>query len=143
MVWLVQHARKVRDLYSTPTFVYDETSLRQNATECLNFPAPYGLTVRYAMKANSNAIILRIFEQMGLHIDAASGYEAERAMRAGIDPEKICISSQELEPSIQKLVERGVHVDACSLHQLEMLGKLCPGAEVSFCGPPPIMRALF
>lgn len=127
----LQQARKVRDIYATPTFVYDEASLRQNATDCLNFPAPYGLTVRYAMKANSNAVILQLFERMGIHIDAASTYEAERAMKAGIDPDKICISSQELEPShLQKLIARGVHVDACSLHQLETIGRLAPGSQV-------------
>lgn len=121
----------MRDIYATPTFVYDEASLRQSATECLNFPAPFGLTVRYAMKANSNAVILQLFERMGIHIDAASTYEAERAMMAGIDPEKICISSQELEPAvIQRLMARGVHVDACSLHQLEMLGRLAPGSQI-------------
>ena len=110
--------------------MYDETTLQQNADDCLAFPNPYGLTVRYAMKANSNAIVLRLFERSGLHIDAASGYEAERAMMAGIDPEKICISSQELPANIDILMNKGVHIDACSLHQLETLGRLKPGSEV-------------
>lgn len=44
--------------YGTPIFVYDATLLRQKAEVMLNFSAPFGITVRYAMKANPNRHIL-------------------------------------------------------------------------------------
>lgn len=116
--------------YGTPVFVYDEATLRHRAQEVLDFQAPFGLTVRYAMKANPNAAILHLFDSMGIHIDASSGFEAERAIRAGIDPAKILITSQEFPKNIGPLVEQGVQFNACSLHQLETYGKLFPGASV-------------
>jgi diaminopimelate decarboxylase len=75
--------------------------------------------------------VLRIFDAKGLHIDASSGFEAERALRAGIAPEKIQITAQELPKDLKGLVQRGVLFNACSLHQLRRFGELFPGGEVS------------
>ena len=61
-------------------FVY-EKQLRDAATEMLSFKAPFGLKIRYAMKANSNRIFCN-FHSMGIHIDASSEYEAQRAILA-------------------------------------------------------------
>jgi diaminopimelate decarboxylase len=36
----------------------------------------------------------QLFNSLGLHIDASSGYEIERAMRAGIPASHISLSSQ-------------------------------------------------
>ena len=64
--------------FGTPTFVYDEATLRANAREVLNFPNASGLFPRYAMKAAPTAAILRIFNEEGLGIDASSVHEVER-----------------------------------------------------------------
>ena len=77
--------QRIRAQHQTPTYVYSEDLLRQQAQQMLDFPHAYGLTVRYAMKANANANILRIFDQMGIYIDASSGFEVVRARAAGID----------------------------------------------------------
>ena len=77
-------------------YVYSEKELRDRAREFLAFPSAFGHTVRYAMKANPQKNILKIFTQEGLHIDASSDFEALRALAAGIPAEKIQISSQEL-----------------------------------------------
>lgn len=116
--------------YGTPVFVYDEATLRQQAAEAQDFGAPYGLTVRYAMKANPNANILDIFDQEGLSIDASSGFEAERAILAGIPPANILITSQEFPRNIESLIAQGVQYDACSLRQLAEYGKRFPGTAV-------------
>lgn len=116
--------------HDTPLFVYDEASLRAQADEALAFNAPFGLEVRYAMKANSHREILRIFADKGLGIDASSGFEAERAILAGIKPSNISITSQELPKNLKELVEEGVDFNACSLHQLREYGKLFPGTKV-------------
>jgi diaminopimelate decarboxylase len=117
--------------FGTPTFVYDEASLVGQAEKALSFAAPYGLTVRYAMKANPAAAILKLFHQHGLHVDASSGFEAERALRAGIPPQNIMLTSQELAHNLRQLVEAGVQFNATSLHQLEEYGKAFPGRDVS------------
>ena len=67
--------REVRAKYGTPAYVYDLATLRAQATKALGFPNAFGLTARYAMKSSPNAAILQVFDKMGLHIDASSGYE--------------------------------------------------------------------
>mmetsp|Transcript_6458 Transcript_6458/g.19152 ORF Transcript_6458/g.19152 Transcript_6458/m.19152 type:complete len:429 (+) Transcript_6458:129-1415(+) len=116
--------------HDTPLYLYSAAELDASATEALEFPAPYGLTVRYAMKACPNAAIIGILVGRGLCIDASSTYEAARAIAAGVSPRKICISSQELRADFGELVEVGVELNACSLRQLATIGKQFPGASV-------------
>jgi len=86
--------------------------LEESANACLAFPNAYGLTVRYAMKACPNAAILKYFHSRGIHIDASSGYEARRAMSAGIPAENISLSTQELPADFAELIDMGVKINA-------------------------------
>ena len=94
------------------------------------FPNAFGLTVRFAMKACPNASVLQLFESLGLHFDASSGWEAERALRAGIAPEKISLATQEMPENFSDLHQRGVLFTACSLQQLDRFGRQFPGAKI-------------
>jgi diaminopimelate decarboxylase len=123
-------AGRVRDLVGTPAFVYDERNLVARARESLAFPNAFGLTVRYAMKACPNGNILRIFDREGLHVDASSVWELERAVGAGIEPDKISLSTQELAPGFEDWVRRGVKINTCSLDQIDRFGKAFPGREI-------------
>ena len=118
------HAINIADQFGTPLYIYNEAALRQAANECLAFNADFGLTVRFAMKANPNRSILQLFHSMGIQIDASSGYEAERAMLAGIPAENILLTVQEIPENFQELINAGVEFNACSLHQLEAYGQL-------------------
>ena len=126
-----EQIQRLRAEFGTPVYVYDQRALEAAADEVLGFPSAYGLTARYAMKALPTAAIIRIFSAKGLHIDASSGFEAERALVAGVAPEQIQISAQALPQDLKGLVERGVLFNACSLDQLEAYGRLFPGREVS------------
>ncbi|MCP5041048.1 MAG: diaminopimelate decarboxylase [bacterium] len=117
--------------FGTPIYVYDEATLLARAREVLAFPAAYGVAGRYAMKALPTAEILRIVVGAGLHIDASSGFEAERALRAGVPAEKIQITAQELPRNLDELISKGVLFNACSLQQLERYGELFRGREIS------------
>ena len=83
------------------------------------------------MKANPNRALLEIFRDKGLHIDASSDYEVDRAIRAGFEPGRIMLTSQVPSPRLEELVERGVLFNACSLHQLERYGRAFPGRDVT------------
>ncbi len=125
-------AAQARAQFGTPVYVYDERTLKAQAARALAFPNAFGLTVRYAMKASSNAALLRIFDRGGLHFDASSGWECERALRAGIDPAHLSLSTQEF-PGRDHLVQlqaKGVKFNACSLSQLETFGALFPRQDV-------------
>jgi diaminopimelate decarboxylase len=87
------------------------------------------LSVRYAMKANSHRAILRIFDSMGIGIDASSGFEVRRALAAGIAPHKIQLTSQEVPTAgcLKELVELGVIYNCTSLTQLQLFADLFAG----------------
>lgn len=123
-------ADTIAKAHGTPVFVYDEARLLKQAEVALAFPAPYGLTVRYAMKAAPTRAILQLFADKGLHFDASSGYEVERLIAADIQPERISLSTQELPQNFSDLVKQGISVNACSLNQLELYGKALPGTRV-------------
>jgi diaminopimelate decarboxylase len=123
-------ARALQAEFGTPLYVYDEQSLRAQAQALLAFPHPYGYTARYAMKACPNSTILRILHEEGLHIDASSAYEAQRAMAAGIPANHIQLTAQQLPHNLEELISSGVLFNACSLHQLSEYGRQFPGSEV-------------
>ncbi|HOT51612.1 MAG TPA: diaminopimelate decarboxylase, partial [Candidatus Hydrogenedentes bacterium] len=125
-----KQVRHVQQTFGTPVFVYDQRTLETQARTALDFPNAYGLTVRYAMKALPNRAVIQLFDGLGLHIDA-SGYEARRAMRAGVAPDKIQITAQEMPGDLGELLDLGVRFNACSLHQLRTYGALRPGSDVS------------
>lgn len=125
-----ESAEKIQERFGTPVYVYDLKALQQNASAVLAFPNSFGLTARYAMKACPTAAILQVFAAQGLHIDASSGNEVQRAMRLGIEADKISLSSQEMPTDFADIYQKGIQINACSLNQLERFGKSFPGREI-------------
>ncbi|MEO6028102.1 MAG: diaminopimelate decarboxylase [Candidatus Binatia bacterium] len=123
-------AGEVRERFGTPCYVYDHATLEAAARQALAFPNAFGLTVRYAMKANPNAAIVKLFTGLGLDIDASSDFEVERAIRCGVPPERIQLTSQMPSRNLRSIAERGVRYTACSLHQLDAFGQAFPGGTV-------------
>jgi diaminopimelate decarboxylase len=124
-------AAAVRERFGTPCYVYDRATLEDAARRALAFPHAFGLTVRYAMKANPNHAVLRLFRTLGLHIDASSDPEVERALRAGYAPAQIQLTSQVPSPRLQEFVGQGVLYNACSLEQLDCFGRAFRGRDVT------------
>lgn len=116
--------------FGTPIFVYSQEVLEKNADACLAFPNAHGLSVRYAMKANPNQNILRIFRKKGIRIDASSSYEVERALNIGFEGSEIMLTAQEIPANLREIVSHGVFYNACSLRQLETFCELFPGKAV-------------
>jgi diaminopimelate decarboxylase len=127
----VQQAAQVRDRFATPCYVYVRTALEAAARRALAFPVPFGLTVRYAMKANPSRGVLELFRGLGLHVDASSDHEVERALRAGFPAGSIQLTSQMPSRRLAEHLARSVLFNACSLHQLEAFGRVAPGQSVS------------
>jgi diaminopimelate decarboxylase len=126
-----EQAALVRERFGTPCYVYDQAGLEAAARRALAVPAPFGLTLRYAMKANPSRGILTLFRDLGLHIDASSDHEVERALRAGFAPGAIQLTSQMPSRRLAEHVARGVLFNACSLHQLELFARTAPGRELA------------
>jgi diaminopimelate decarboxylase len=124
-------AAEVRERFGTPCYVYDAAGLAGAARQALAFPAPFGLTLRYAMKANPSRGVLALFRDLGLHVDASSDHEVERALRAGFAPDAIQLTSQMPSARVAEHAARGVRLNACSLHQLDLFGRAAPGRELA------------
>src|SRR5215831_16410613 len=127
----LEQAAEARRRFGTPCFVYDRAALEAAARRALAFPAPFGFTLRYAMKANPSRGILALFRDLGLHIDASSDHEVERALQAGYPPAAIQLTSQMPSDRLAEHIARGVLYNACSLRQLEEFGRVAPGRDVS------------
>jgi diaminopimelate decarboxylase len=125
--------RCAAERFGTPVYVYDEATLLSAVRALLAVPAPFGFTARYAIKANPHTAILKLFERAGLHFDASSLHEVRRAMRAGIAPGKILLTSQQVlaEGEVRELMDAGAHYTATSLCQFEVFGRANPGGAVS------------
>ena len=119
---------KAASAYGTPLYVYDEAMIIKRCRACVNMPNAYGLTVRYAMKANSTGAILKIISAQGVFIDASSLNEARRAVLAGIPCEKIMLTTQEVpfgadRAELYELMKKGLRYNVCSLRQLRLVGE--------------------
>lgn len=109
--------------HGTPIYLYDEQTIIDKCRDTLYMPNAYGLTVRYAMKANSNKSLLKIISSAGLKIDASSMNEVRRARIAGINYQDIMLTTQEapLDQEMRALKEmmvQGLKYTVCSLRQL-------------------------
>ena len=131
-------AQAIRKKFGTPVYVYDLETLREQAKTVLAFPHAYGLTVRYALKANPNSTFLRLFDKWGLHLDAGSEYEVLRALQAGIEGKKISLSTQQFPTQMKWLHKQGIHFNASSLHQIKQFGQILPGASLGLRFNPGI-----
>ena len=127
----LEQATAVKERFGTPCYVYDRMLLEASARHALAFPVPYGFTLRYAMKANPSLGVLHLFRDLGVHIDASSDFEVERAMRAGFAPDHIQLTSQMPSRRLAEFVNKGVRYNACSLHQLEQFGLVASGGSCS------------
>ena len=117
-------------LSGTPCYVYDEATIRRQTDIMKKFPAPFGLFPRYAMKACPTRAILALVTGEGIGIDASSGFEIDRALRAGVDPTSISLSTQELPSDFDQWIKKGVKMNACSLSQLRRYGEKFPNTSI-------------
>ena len=111
----------------TPAYLYDESTMIDKCRALTSIPNAFGLTVRYAMKANSNRSILRIIKEQGLSFDASSLNEVRRALLAGIDCGDIILTAQEVHTgddlrALESFIRKGLKFNVCSLRQLRMIG---------------------
>jgi diaminopimelate decarboxylase len=121
-VAIAELARK----YPTPFYLYSRRTLRENfhAVDTAFASRPH--CVCYAVKANTNAAILRGFAEMGAGADVVSGGELMHARRAGIAPEKIVFAGvgkqdDEILLALREKI-RGLNVE--SENELEVIEQL-------------------
>jgi len=80
------------DEIGTPFYVYSEATLRRHIRVFQRAFAASNALVAYAVKANSNLAVLKVLASEGAGADVVSGGELQRALKAGVVPEKIVFS---------------------------------------------------
>lgn len=116
--------------YGTPLWVYDANRIRAQIARLRRFDA-----IRFAQKACSNIHILRLMREEGVLVDAVSAGELERALAAGYTvggPEEPVVFTADLldRPTLRRVVELGVPVNAGSPQMLDQVGRAAPGHPV-------------
>ena len=122
-------ARLARE-YGTPYYLYDAAVIRAQIAALRAFDV-----IRYAQKALSNVHLLRLMKAEGVLVDAVSGGELERALRAGYtgagQPAGVVFTADVIdEATLARVVALDVPVNAGSADMLEQLGRKHPGHRV-------------
>ncbi len=105
---------------STPRYEYSRQIINDRINLLTSLDLPYGLTVRYAVKANPFPEIISMMHKGGVHFDASSSYEASELLALGIPGSHISLSSQQTPHNLPELLAAKVQFVATSLHQLEI-----------------------
>lgn len=114
--------------YAGPFWAYDASIIQQRIAQLGAFDV-----VRFAQKACSNIHILRLMRAAGVKVDSVSLGEIERAIAAGYQPggEDIVFTADVFDqPTLTRIAELKVPVNAGSVDMLHQLGELSPGHAV-------------
>lgn len=79
--------------FQTPTFVYSQTKIEENFRAFDGALADVPHIICYSLKANSNLSIGRVLTGLGAGVDIVSGGELFKALKMGVDSNKIVYAS--------------------------------------------------
>src|SRR5215469_7750243 len=80
---------RIAEAVGTPCYVYSAGSMAARYREFAAAFAAEAPLICYAVKANSNQAVLRLFAALGAGADVVSGGELRRALAAGIPASRI------------------------------------------------------
>ncbi len=93
----------------TPFYCYSTATLTRHYKVFAGAFADVRALVCYAMKANSNQAVVKTLAELGAGADVVSGGELQRALRAGITPDKIMFSGiGKTEAELAAAVDAGI-----------------------------------
>ena len=110
----------------TPVFVYNAESIRSRYRALESALAAIPHRICFAVKANSNLAVLRIFQELGAGVDIVSSGEMARALAAGFTPDRIVFSGVgKTSDELVTAVKAGIgHLNVESREELEQLGRI-------------------
>ena len=102
--------RRIAAAVGTPFYAYSAAAF---TTQYRRFAGAFGAErplVCYAVKANSNLAVLRLFAGLGAGADVVSEGELRRALAAGVPPERIVFSGVgKTAPEMEAALAAGIH----------------------------------
>lgn len=96
--------------FGTPLYVYSQHTLEDHFSKLDTALAPLEHLICYAMKANSNAAVMRTLANLGSGFDVVSEGELRRVIAAGGDPGKCVFAGVgKTEREIEFALRRGIY----------------------------------
>lgn len=103
----------LEDLYRAvgPAYAYSARRLRENAQRTLKAFARAETLVAYAVKANTNPALLRLFYELGLGFETSSGAELAIALEAGAAPAHVVVNGNaRSESELEQVAASGAYL---------------------------------
>jgi diaminopimelate decarboxylase len=117
---------QVAEAVGTPFYLYSAAAMRAQYRAFMAAFAPAAPLVCYAVKANSNQAVLRVFAGLGAGADVVSEGELRRALAAGIPPQRIVFSGVgKTRAELSAALAAGIHqINVESFGELRQLSAL-------------------
>ena len=80
---------RIADEVGSPVYVYSKAGMTGRYRALEKALSGLSVSIFYALKANSNLAVVRLFGALGAGMDVVSGGEMERCLRAGVAADKI------------------------------------------------------
>jgi diaminopimelate decarboxylase len=116
----------IAEAAGTPTYVYHADVIRRQFHRLDAALGKVAHRICFAVKANSNLAVLRVFRDLGSGADIVSGGEMHRALAAGFPSDRIVFSGVGKSPEeLEAALRAGVgHIHLESADELSKLGEL-------------------
>ena len=117
---------RIAEAVGTPFYVYSEAVLEQRYKSFAAAFATEQPLICFAIKANSNLALLRVFARLGAGADVVSEGELRRALAAGIPPQRIVFSGiGKTHAELEAALSTGIHqINVESLPELRRLSEI-------------------
>jgi len=127
--------------YGSPLYVYDAAEITSQYNRIINaFSTVKSLKLNYAVKANSNISILKLFKKLNAGIDTVSFQEVKLGLEAGFLPENIIFTPNGVSlQEIEEVAKLGVQINIDNISILEQFGHHYPNIPVCIRINPHIM----
>lgn len=109
--------------FGTPLYVYDADKIREKISVLRSAFEGIDLTIKYAVKSNTNLAILRLMRENGVDMDVVSPQELDLGLIAGYEGSNITFTPSGVHFSeIEYAVSKGAIVNLDNLSVLEKFG---------------------
>lgn len=82
----------IASTFGSPCYVYSAAKMAASYQAIAEVFLSPGRRIHYAMKANANLAVLKLFQRLGAHVDLVSIGEYHRALAAGFTPDQMVFS---------------------------------------------------
>lgn len=127
--------------YGSPLYVYNAEKVVSQYNRITNaFSGVENLKLNYAVKANPNISILKLFKKLNSGIDTVSIQEVHLGLKAGFLPENIIFTPNGVSlQEIEEVAKLGVQINIDNISILEQFGHHYPTIPVCVRINPHIM----